>query len=98
MARQSKLNPEGTLLGFGQNVRLERGFAVREDGTVGPDKDGNPPKPEWIVFRAVDVTEDTDTSYTYRFDEVRRFAEAEDAPGEPPQKAIDAALALAEQE
>lgn len=88
MARQTKLNPEGTLLAFGSGVRLERGQDKPE-----PDS-----KIVWILFRREDVTEDEDTTYTYRFDEVSRHDEAEDAPGEAPQAAIDAAQALASQE
>lgn len=86
MARQSKLNPEGTLLGFGANVRLERGLDT-------PDRDA---KAVWILFKRVDVTDDEDTTYDYRFDEVSRHDETE--AGEVPQSATDAAQALAEQE
>lgn len=86
MARQTKLNPEGTLLGFGANVRLERGLDR-------PDRDA---KMVWILYKRVDVSEDEDTTYDYRFDEVSRHDEAE--AGEPPQAAIDAAQALAEKE
>jgi hypothetical protein len=85
MARQTSLNPDGTLLGFGSGVRLERG----------PDKPEPGAPMVWVLFKRVDVTEDKDTTYDYRFDEVRRFAEADDAPGEPPRAAIDAAQAAA---
>jgi hypothetical protein len=88
MARQTKLNPESTLLGFGAGVRLERG----------PDKPEPGSPSVWVLYSRTDVSDDPDTTYTYRFDEVRRFTEAEDAPGEPPQAALDAAQALAGQE
>lgn len=88
MATLKRLNPEGTLLGFGPGVRLERGHDVPE-----PDS-----KMVWLLFKRVDVTDEPDTTYTYRFDEVSRHDEAEDAPGEPPQDALDAAQALAGQE
>lgn len=88
MARQSKLNPDGTLLGFGQRVRLERG----------PDRPDPDSPIVWILFKREDVTDDEDTTYTYRFDEVRRFPEADDAPGEPPEAAIAAAQDLAGEE
>lgn len=80
-----KLNPEGTLLGFGAGVRLERGHDMPEPGT----------KMVWILFKREDVKDDPDTTYDYRFVEVSRHDEAEDAPGEPPQAALDAANALA---
>ena len=84
-----KLNPEGTLLSFGRDsVRLERGHDR-------PEKDS---PVVWILFRREDVTDDPDTTYTYRFHEVERFPEAEDAPGEAPQAALDAAQAAADQE
>lgn len=78
-----KMNPEGTLLAFGDNVRAERGHDK-------PDKDS---PMVWIVFKKVDVTDDEDTTYTYRFDEVARYSE--DKPGECPVKAIERAEALA---
>lgn len=86
MARQTKINPEGTLLGFGQSVRLERGL----------DKPTADSKVVWILYGKVDVTDDPDTTYTYRFDEVGRYDEEE--LGEAPQSAIDAAHALADKE
>ena len=83
MAKQTKLNPEGHLLAFGPNVRLERDM----------DKPHPDSKVVWILFKKVDVSADEDTTYDYRFDEVSRHDETE--AGEPPQSAIDAANALA---
>lgn len=84
-----KLNPDGTLLSFGNDkARLERGL----------DKPHADSPVVWILFKRVDVTDDPDTTYTYRFDEVRRFPEEQDAPGEAPDAALEAAAALAEKE
>ena len=87
MARRKSLNPDGTLLSFGGDaVRLERGMdrPERDAATV------------WVLFRRVDVADDPDTTYTYRFEEADRFTETE--VGEPPEKAIAAAEALAGKE
>jgi hypothetical protein len=84
MAKAKSLNPEGTLLSFGNDkVRLERGHDT-------PDRDS---AMVWILFEREDVTDDPDTTYTYRFNEVGRFTE--DEAGEPSAKALERAEALA---
>lgn len=86
-SRHKSLNPEGTLLSFnGDKVRLERGHDK-------PDRDSHM---VWILFKSEDVTDDPDTTYTYRFAEVDRFTE--DEVGVVPAKAISAAQALADKE
>ena len=86
MARKSALNPDDTAFQFGKSVRVERGFATGKGGDVASGA-----QPEWIVSRRVDCADDESTSYDYRFEEVKRFAE--DEPGEMP----DAAASLADQ-
>jgi hypothetical protein len=93
MARKTAMNPDGTAFQVGPNVRLERGLHVDGDGHVQPGA-----QPCWIVSRKTDVADDTDTTYAYRYDEVARFDEAEDAPGECPPDALDRAQALAGEE
>jgi len=78
-----KLNPEGTLLGFGPGVRLERGPHKPEPGS----------KVVWVLYKREDVKDDPDTTYTYRFEETARYDETED--GVPPEEALAAAEALA---
>lgn len=91
MARRTKLNPDGTAFQIGSSVRLERGLKPREDGSLDRDCE-----PIWIVFQKKDVTDDPDTTYSYRYEEVAHFAEKE--LGECPDRAFERADALAGEE
>lgn len=89
-ARKKSLNPEGTLLSFGADaVRLERGIA---------DPNDRESPVHWVVYQRQDVTDDPDTTYTYRFEEVGRYPEDAHAPGEVPEEALERAQALADAE
>lgn len=92
-ARRTALNPEKTGFQVGPNVRVERGLkSHREDGKFIRDEDGEP-ESIWIVSKKVDVTDDPDTSYSYRYEEVASYAE--DEAGVCPDKAFARADALA---
>lgn len=83
-ARPKKLDADGLLHAFGADdkIRVERNNPLNRDDPV-----------EWRIYRKVDVTDDPDTTYTYRFREVDRFTETE--LGVAPEKAITRAEALA---
>lgn len=66
------------------------GGLVRVDRGLPPDADT---PPDWVVYTKVDVTDDEDTTYTYRYDQVERFTEEE--PGVMPAAAADLARKLA---
>lgn len=88
MARKSPLNPDGTGYQFGKSVRVERGLPTDKDGHAVKDAE-----PIWIVSRRVDCSDDKNTTYDYRFEQVDTFAE--DEPGEMPEAAAKLADQLA---
>ena len=88
MPRRTRLNETGYQVG--SNVRVERGLSLNAAGHV--DRDHS--EPVWIVSKKVDVKDDPETTYDYRYEEVARFSETE--VGECPDKAFERADALAQ--
>ena len=87
MAREKKIND--SLIEFGGGaVRVERTAGVVISNT------GHSPPPEWVVYRRVDVEDDQETTYTYRYDVEARFPEEEE--GAMPDAARDMAAKIAE--
>lgn len=88
MARERKINDVLSEFGGGA-VRVERTAGVVLSDT------GQAPPPEWCVYKRVDVSDDEETSYSYRYELVERFEEGEDE-GVMPDAAREAALKIAE--
>jgi hypothetical protein len=87
MARDKQINEN--LVEFGGGfVRVERTAGVVLSNM------GHAPPPEWVVYKRVDVSEDENTTYSYRFDEVKRFEETEE--GVMPDAAREMAIKSAE--
>lgn len=87
MAREKKINDRLIEFGGG-SVRVERTAGVAVTNT------GHAPPPEWIVYQRIDVEDDEKTTYSYRFDQVKRFPEEEE--GVMPDAAREMATELAE--
>jgi hypothetical protein len=87
MARRTRLNESGYQVG--SSVRVERGLQNHPLGHIAPGAEV-----VWIVSKKVDVSGDEKTTYSYRYDEVKRFAETEF--GECPKAALELADKIAE--
>lgn len=87
MARENKINDGLIELGGGA-VRVERTAGVHLT------EEGKAPPPEWIVYKRVDVEDDPATTYSYRFEIVKRFKEEDE--GVMPDAAREKALSLLE--
>jgi hypothetical protein len=87
MAHEKKIN-DGLIEFGGGAVRVERTAVHAVTDT------GHAPPPEWVVYRRKDVSEDENTTYSYRYVEVKRFREEEE--GVMPDAAREAAEQIAE--
>lgn len=87
MAREKKIND--SLIEFGGGAaRVERTAGVALTDT------GQSPPPEWVVYRRVDVGDDQETTYSYRYDIEARFPEEDE--GVMPDAARDMAAKIGE--
>jgi hypothetical protein len=89
MARKSALNPDGTGFQFGKSVRVERGYLTGQGRARGEGRGTRC----GLSHRRVDVKDDKDTTYDYRFEPVDSFPE--DELGEMPDAAHQLADKLA---